>query len=111
MDATIIAGVGNIYANEALFRAGIHPEKPCGKLRLQQWIKLMDAVHETLDLAIAAGGTTLNDFYDSNGEAGYFQQHLRVYGRDGEACQNCGRKIRRIVQAGRSSFFCSGCQK
>ena len=111
MDSTIVVGVGNIYANEALSRAGIHPEKPCGKLRLHQWTRLVNTLHETLDLAIAAGGTTLNDFYDSNGEMGYFQQHLRVYGRDGEPCHNCGRKIRRIVQAGRSSFFCSGCQK
>jgi formamidopyrimidine-DNA glycosylase len=111
MDGTIIVGVGNIYANEALFRAGIHPQKPSGKLRPAQWERLMKALHETLHLAIATGGTTLNDFYDSDGEMGYFQQHLMVYSREGELCYKCGTKIRRIVQAARSSFYCPRCQK
>jgi formamidopyrimidine-DNA glycosylase len=111
MDAAVIVGVGNIYANEALFRAGIHPQKASGRLRPGQWERLVQAVRETLNLAIATGGTTLNDFYNSNGEMGYFQQHLMVYGRDGEPCHVCGRIIRRMVQAGRSSFYCPRCQK
>ncbi|MDZ7291658.1 MAG: bifunctional DNA-formamidopyrimidine glycosylase/DNA-(apurinic or apyrimidinic site) lyase [candidate division KSB1 bacterium] len=111
MDATIVAGVGNIYANEALFRAGIHPQKPCGRLRFRHWQSLMHAVRETLTLAIAAGGTTLNDFHNSDGEIGYFQQHLMVYGREGEPCHMCGSKIRRFVQTNRSSFYCPRCQK
>jgi formamidopyrimidine-DNA glycosylase len=110
MDAAVIVGVGNIYANESLFRAGIHPEKPSGKLRPEQWQRLVKAVRETLELAIATGGTTLNDFYDSDGSMGYFQQHLMVYSREGESCHVCGKKIRRLVQVGRSSFYCPRCQ-
>jgi formamidopyrimidine-DNA glycosylase len=110
MDAAAVVGVGNIYASESLFRAGIHPQQPSGKLRPPQWEKLAHAVRETLELSIAAGGTTFNDFYNSDGEMGYFQQHLMVYGRDGEPCRVCESKIRRLVQAGRSSFYCPRCQ-
>jgi formamidopyrimidine-DNA glycosylase len=110
MDGNKIVGVGNIYANEALFRAGIHPQKAVGKLRLAQWQKLVEAVRAVLEIAIASGGTTLNDFYDSNGEMGYFQQHLKVYGRERERCDVCGATIRRIVQLGRSSYYCPKCQ-
>jgi len=110
MDGSIIVGVGNIYANEALFRAKINPQIAAGKLQLQEWKKLLKAVHKTLKLAIAAGGTTLNDFHDSDGAMGYFQQQLMVYSRDGEACHVCGGKIKRIVQAGRSTFYCRHCQ-
>lgn len=111
MDASKIVGVGNIYANEALFRANIHPQKNTGKLTLDDWRRLAATVRETLELAIANGGTTLNDFYNSDGEMGYFQQHLKVYGREGEACEACGAIIKRIVQVGRSSYFCPKCQK
>jgi formamidopyrimidine-DNA glycosylase len=111
MDAAVAVGVGNIYASESLFRAGIHPQQPSGKLRPPQWKKLAQAVRETLELAIATGGTTLNDFYNSDGEMGYFQQYLMVYGREGEPCHTCASKIRRLVQAGRSSFYCPRCQK
>ncbi len=111
MDANKIAGVGNIYANEALFRAGIRPQRPVGTLQPADWHRLVQAVRDTLALAIANGGTTLNDFYNSNGEMGYFQQHLKVYGRAGEPCLTCGATIKRLVQLGRSSFFCPRCQK
>jgi len=110
MDGSIIVGVGNIYANEALFRAKLNPKIAAGKLKIQEWKKLLKVVHKTLELAIAAGGTTLNDFHDSDGAMGYFQQQLMVYSRDGEACHVCGGKIKRIVQAGRSTFYCSHCQ-
>ncbi|MDZ7268682.1 MAG: bifunctional DNA-formamidopyrimidine glycosylase/DNA-(apurinic or apyrimidinic site) lyase [candidate division KSB1 bacterium] len=111
MDASKIAGVGNIYANEALFRAGLRPQRPAGRLKLEDWRRLVAAVRETLELAIANGGTTLSDFYNSNGEMGYFQQHLKVYSRAGEACLTCGATIKRVVQVGRSSFYCPHCQK
>jgi formamidopyrimidine-DNA glycosylase len=111
MDGSVVVGVGNIYASESLFRAGISPNKPSGKLRREEWESLVQAVRETLKLAIASGGTTLNDFHNSDGEMGYFQQHLMVYGRAGEPCHVCGSKIRRLVQAGRSSFYCPRCQK
>jgi formamidopyrimidine-DNA glycosylase len=111
MDAAVVVGVGNIYASESLFRAGVNPKKPSGKLRQFEWEKLARAVRETLELAIATGGTTLNDFYNSDGEMGYFQQHLMVYDRAGEPCQLCKSKIKRIVQAGRSSYYCPRCQK
>jgi formamidopyrimidine-DNA glycosylase len=111
MDAAIVVGVGNIYASESLFRAGVPPQKPSGKLGRREWEKLAQALRKTLELSIATGGTTLNDFHNSDGEMGYFQQHLMVYGRDGEPCQVCGSKIRRLVQAGRSSFYCPRCQK
>jgi formamidopyrimidine-DNA glycosylase len=110
MDGTIIVGIGNIYANEALFRARINPQRAAGKLKLQEWKKLLKAVQKTLELAIAAGGTTLNDFHDSDGAMGYFQQQLLVYGREREACHVCGKRIKRIVQAGRSTFYCRQCQ-
>lgn len=110
MDANKIAGVGNIYANEALFRVGIHPEQAAGKLQLRDWQKLVKALRKILETAIASGGTTLNDFYNSDGEMGYFQQHLKVYSREGEPCATCGATIRRIVQLGRSSYFCPKCQ-
>jgi len=110
MDAAVVVGVGNIYASESLFRAGINPQKPSGQLRREEWKKLAGAIRETLKLAIATGGTTLNDFHDSDGEMGYFQQHLMVYDRTGEPCHVCGAKIKRIVQAGRSSFYCPRCQ-
>jgi formamidopyrimidine-DNA glycosylase len=110
MDGSIVVGVGNIYANEALFRAKIDPRLAAGKLKLPDWRRLLKAVQKTLEKAIVAGGTTLNDFRDSDGAMGYFQQHLMVYGREGANCRACGRKIKRIVQAGRSTFYCGHCQ-
>ncbi len=111
MDARRIVGVGNIYASESLFRARIHPATPAGRLTRPRVAALVRSVRETLRDAIAQGGTTLRDFEDANGEAGDFGVRLRVYGREGEPCLRCGRRVRRIVQGGRSTFYCPGCQK
>lgn len=110
MDSRVLVGVGNIYANEVLFRAQIYPKRPAGKLKHAHWEKLLGALHETLAQAIAAGGTTISDFHDSDGSMGYFQQQLLVYGRHGEPCFVCGRRIKRLVQAGRGTFYCPHCQ-
>jgi formamidopyrimidine-DNA glycosylase len=110
MDAAVVVGVGNIYACEALFRAGIHPTTPTRRLRAARWLRLHAAVQQVLADALAARGTTLNDFRDSDGRGGGFQAQLHVYGREGSACRRCARRVRRIVQAGRSTFYCPGCQ-
>jgi len=111
MDGAVVVGVGNIYASESLFRAGVNPKKPSGKLSSPEWGKLVRAIRATLKLAINRGGTTFNDFHNSDGEIGYFQQELMVYDRAGDPCRVCDHKIRRIVQAGRSSFYCPRCQR
>jgi formamidopyrimidine-DNA glycosylase len=110
MDATVVVGVGNIYASEALFAAGIHPKRSVKRIAAARWDRLATAVRQVLEDALAQGGTTLNDFTDGEGNAGYFQVSLAVYGREGEPCPRCGEPIRRIVQAGRSTFYCAGCQ-
>ena len=110
MDGRIVVGVGNIYASEALFRAGIRPNRAAGRVGLAGWRRVIPAVRQVLDLAIKAGGTTLRDFAGAQGEAGYFQQELMVYGREGEGCRGCGTAIRRTVTGQRSSFFCPRCQ-
>jgi formamidopyrimidine-DNA glycosylase len=111
MDQRVIVGVGNIYASESLFLAGIHPLKPAGRISRARWQRLMDAIKRVLRDAIRKGGTTLNDFRDSQGNAGYFQIALRVYGRKGEPCFTCQTMIRAQVVAGRSTFFCPKCQR
>jgi formamidopyrimidine-DNA glycosylase len=111
MDGTRLVGVGNIYATEALWRARLKPTRPVGKLSKAEWRVLWRAVRATLTDAIEQGGTTLRDFVNGDGEAGYFAIRLRVYDREGESCRRCGRRIKRIVQAGRSTFYCPGCQK
>lgn len=111
MDARIVAGVGNIYANEALFHARIHPEKLASTITIEEWRGLFQAIQNVLQSAIRQGGTTLNDFVNSDGEMGYFQMSLAVYGREGKACPVCGARICKIAQSGRSSFFCPDCQK
>lgn len=111
MDAHQIVGIGNIYANEALFHAGIDPRTPAGRLSRRRCETLVDAVRATLERAIAAGGSTLRDFVDSTGRPGYFQQDYAVYGRTGQPCRRCGTIIRCIRQGGRASFFCPTCQK
>ena len=111
MDSHIVVGVGNIYANEALFRAGISPQRAAGKISPKRYDRLATAIRETLSEAIQAGGTTLRDFSDAKGDPGYFQQTLNVYGRDGEACKVCGVAVRRVVTGGRSTFFCGRCQR
>lgn len=111
MDARRLVGVGNIYATEALFRAGIHPARSVARLSAARWERLAVAVVAVLEEAIRQGGTTLNDFADGDGNAGYFQVALAVYGREGEPCPRCGGAVRRLVQANRSSFYCPRCQR
>jgi len=111
MDNHIVVGVGNIYANEALFRAGIKPQLAAGILSLPRCSKLVDEIRATLAEAIAMGGSTLRDFVNSAGQPGYFQQNYWVYGRGGEPCRRCGTPIRLVRQGQRSSFYCRSCQK
>ena len=110
MDGRLVVGVGNIYASEALHRARIHPRRSVARIGRTRWDALACEVRQTLSEAIDDGGTTLNDFADGEGRNGYFQVSLAVYGREGEPCGNCGRSIRRLVQGGRSTFYCPGCQ-
>jgi len=111
MDARIVVGVGNIYACEALWLSGVHPRRAAGRIGARRWAELTEAVRTVLGRAIEEGGTTLNDFTDGEGNAGYFQVSLSAYGREGVPCRRCRRPIRRIVQAGRSTFYCPGCQR
>lgn len=111
MNAAVVVGVGNIYASEALFRAGIHPARAAGRISLKRYEQLAADIKDVLHEAIAAGGTTLRDFVRNDGEPGYFRHDLKVYGRAGEACVGCGKAIRVRVIGQRSSFFCGGCQR
>lgn len=111
MDSTQVVGVGNIYASEALFRAGVHPRRAAGRLGRERWETLVASVRRVLSDAIDRGGTTIRDFHDARGEAGDFQDHLQVYDRAGEACLRCFGTVRRIVLAGRSTYYCPGCQR
>jgi len=111
MNARLIVGIGNIYANESLFLAGIDPRLPAGKLSRKQSHALAHAIQETLHRAIAAGGSSLRDFVNEHGQPGYFQQSYAVYGRAGKPCRVCGQPLCHITQGARSSFYCSGCQK
>jgi formamidopyrimidine-DNA glycosylase len=110
MNAHIVVGVGNIYASESLFLAGIHPKRAAGRISLIRYEKLVTVIKEVLERAIKAGGTTLRDFYGGDGEAGYFQQQLEVYDRDGEHCRQCNTIITSIVQGQRSTYYCKNCQ-
>ena len=111
MDGRVVVGVGNIYASEALFRAGLHPARPAGRVSVKRYAALTGHVRDVLSEAIAAGGTTLRDFVRNDGEPGYFRHDLRVYGRAGEPCTVCGDTIRSRVIGQRSSFFCARCQR
>ncbi len=111
MDSRVVAGVGNIYANEALFAAGIWPQAAAGRLALKTYRRLVWAVRHILRQAIEAGGTTLQDFVNADGQPGYFAQSLMIYGRAGERCPQCGTLVRQVVIGQRSSFFCVNCQK
>jgi formamidopyrimidine-DNA glycosylase len=110
MDARRIVGVGNIYASESLFRAGIDPRTPANRVSLQKTKKLVAAVKQTLAAAIKAGGSSLRDYVGSDGSAGYFQRRALVYDREGKPCRRCRGAVRRIVQGQRSTFFCPRCQ-
>ena len=109
MDQRVIAGLGNIYACEALFRARIDPRKPAGRVSKAKLDALAAAIPAVLEEAIAAGGSSLRDFISPDGEHGYFAKDFAVYDREGEPCA-CGGRVRRIVQGGRSTFFCPACQ-
>lgn len=111
MDAKVVVGVGNIYASESLFRSGIHPKLPANKLSKPKAAGLVTAVKEVLAESIAQGGTTLRDFLNSDGQPGYFAQRLLVYGRKGEPCRVCGKKISHAVLGQRATFWCGKCQK
>lgn len=111
MDGRVVVGVGNIYASEALFRAGIHPRRAAGRIARDRYGRLAGAVRAVLGEAIEAGGTTLRDFVASDGRPGYFAQALRVYGREGEDCVDCGHKIRKEVIAQRATYYCGRCQR
>ena len=111
MDNHIVVGVGNIYANEALFKAGIRPDKPCGKISLARYERLVSSIRETLAKAIEQGGTTLRDFVGGDGKPGYFKQELLVYGRAGQPCIHCSSPINEIRLGNRSTCFCSKCQR
>lgn len=110
LDQRIVAGLGNIYVCEALYRAGIHPTRPGGSLSLARLKRLVPAIHDVLGEAIAAGGSTLRDFVSPEGELGYFSKRFSVYDREGEPCA-CGGTVKRIVQGGRSTFYCPKCQR
>jgi formamidopyrimidine-DNA glycosylase len=109
LDQRIVAGLGNIYVCEALHRSGIHPKRAGGSVSLARLQRLVPAIRDVLDEAIAAGGSTLRDFASPDGELGYFSKSFAVYDREGQACR-CGSTVRRIVQGGRSTFYCPGCQ-
>ncbi len=113
LDQRIVAGLGNIYVCEALYRAGIHPARKAGRISAARIATLVPIIRQVLTEAIEAGGSSLRDFRQADGELGYFQHSLDVYGREGEPCRTatCGAPIKRIVQSGRSSFFCGACQR
>ncbi len=111
MNANVVVGVGNIYASESLFLAGIHPRRAAGRISLRRYGRLVATIKDVLEKSIRAGGTTLRDFYGGDGEAGYFQQELEVYGRDGDPCSRCERPISLVVIGQRSTFYCKDCQR
>jgi len=111
LNQKLLRGVGNIYADESLFRAGIRPRRRAAAIARERLNNLHAAVKEVLREAIALGGSSISDYVDADGEEGFFQFQHRVYGREGEPCLVCGAAIRRVVLAGRSSHYCSKCQK
>jgi formamidopyrimidine-DNA glycosylase len=110
LDQGIVAGLGNIYVCEALFRSGIHPRRAGGSISAARLARLVPAIKQVLDEALAAGGSTLRDFASPAGDLGYFSKSFSVYDREGQACR-CGGVVRRIVQGGRSTFYCPACQR
>lgn len=110
MDSKVVVGVGNIYANEALFMAGIHPRRAAGKISRPRFQLLVSAIKQVLRAAIKQGGTTLRDFTSSEGKPGYFRQQLLVYDRAGQPCSQCGKAISHCVLGQRSTYYCTHCQ-
>ena len=111
MNAQIVVGVGNIYANEALFMAGIRPGIAAARISRARYERLVAMIKQVLVQAIEAGGTTLKDFVREDGSPGYFKQSLNVYGRGGQPCFNCQTRLKEVRQGGRSTVFCPACQK
>jgi formamidopyrimidine-DNA glycosylase len=111
MDGKVVVGVGNIYANEALFLAGIRPDRAAGRISAARYQRLAEYIKQVLTSAIEQGGTTLRDFVGGDGKPGYFAQKLYVYGRGGEACKRCGRQLREVRLGQRSTVYCVACQR
>jgi formamidopyrimidine-DNA glycosylase len=111
MNGQVVVGVGNIYASESLFMAGIHPNRAAGRVSLARYEGLVDAIRDVLGRAITRGGTTLRDFVNTEGSPGYFAQELLVYDRAGKDCFQCGKPVRHKVIGQRSSYYCAFCQR
>jgi formamidopyrimidine-DNA glycosylase len=111
LNQKLLRGVGNIYADESLFRAGIRPRRRASTITRDQFAKLLTSIKEVLREAISLGGSSISDYVDADGEEGFFQLQHRVYGREGEPCLVCQTPIKRMVIAGRSSHYCPNCQK
>jgi len=111
MDQRVLGGVGNIYASEMLFLAGVRPGRRAATLTRAELTRLADAMRAVLERAVELGGSSISDYRDANGNAGYFQIHHAVYDRDGQPCAKCTTPIKRVVQSGRSSFYCPKCQR
>lgn len=111
LDQSMIAGLGNIYVCEALFLSGISPRRKASTVVGKRNERLAPAINQVITEAIAAGGSSISDFASASGELGYFQKHFHVYDREGQPCDTCGNPIKRIVQSGRSSFYCGTCQR
>ncbi len=111
MDSHLVAGIGNIYANEALFRAGINPKTPARRIGLARYELLAAKIRETLELAIGAGGSSLRDYVGADGRAGYFQNKFMVYDRGGAPCFECREPVRAFAQGQRSTYYCPRCQR
>ena len=111
LDQNVVAGLGNIYVCEALFRSGISPKKTAGSIRRDKLELLAIEVRKVIEEAILAGGSTISDYKSTGGELGYFQHSFKIYDREGEPCITCAKPVKRLVQSGRSTFYCSFCQK
>ncbi len=111
LNQKLLRGVGNIYADESLFRAGVRPRRRAASLTRAELLRLRDAVQQVLGEAISAGGSSVSDYVDAEGERGFFQLQHRVYGREGEPCLKCKRKVKRVVLSGRSAHYCPKCQR
>jgi formamidopyrimidine-DNA glycosylase len=111
LDQYVVAGLGNIYVCEALFRAGISPKKLAGAIKRDKLEKLAVEIRKVIEEAIEAGGSTISDFETTSGELGYFQHRFQVYDREGDACVVCSKPVKRLVQSGRSTFYCASCQR
>jgi len=111
LNQRLLSGIGNIYADESLFRAGVRPRRRAASLTRAELLRLYDAIQQVLAEAISAGGSSISDYVDASGDGGFFQLQHRVYQRTGEPCLVCGSSIKRVVVAGRSSHYCARCQR